>query len=138
VTASRATIRAGHEGSGWTVRWACDGSPDSLDGVRAEATVGSNQRAALDRGLSDEQAVEGVAMVPWQSLDCRGVDGGNRHWIEPEALQRCRPFVREPHLPQRTLDRDFPYASGTERNVVCGVLERLDDGTRDPVPIAQE
>jgi hypothetical protein len=138
MATSRATIRAGHEVSGWTVRWACDGSPDSLDWVRAEAPVGGNQRAALDRGLSNELAVEGVAMVPWQSLDCRDVDGGNRHWIEPEALQRSRPSVREPHLPQRTLDRDFPHASGAERNVVCGVLERLDDGTRDPVPIAQE
>src|SRR5438067_7711136 len=43
--------------------------PEKVDAVSGQAAVRADQRAALDRGLSHEQAVERIAVVPWQALD---------------------------------------------------------------------
>lgn len=48
-------------------------SPQRFRPELAQDTISADQRQPLDVGLSDEQSVEGVAMVVWQLAGQQGM-----------------------------------------------------------------
>ncbi len=112
--------------------------PDALDAVGGQAGVGAHELKTLGLRLGDQEAVEGIAVMPGEVLDGLGVDGRDRKGVEAEASERPAPPVLDRQLSDRALDGDLPYRGGAHHHPVALVLEGQPRGLAHARPIAQQ
>jgi hypothetical protein len=64
------------------------GLPDERDVLGTQRVIARDQRAALDGGLTDEHAVEGIAVVRWEVLHSGGVRDAHRERLDARIKQQ--------------------------------------------------
>ena len=115
-----------------------DTSPEHVDVVGRQTAVRADQLMLVEISLGDQEAVEGVSVMPRQRLHPGCVPGGHRKLIEVESPQRVGPRGIDDELPQRSLDRDLPDAGGADREAVRRLLECRLGSIADRVAVPEQ
>jgi hypothetical protein len=99
-------------------------SPQRRNSVGADAGIAGHQRHTLHHGLSNEEAIEGIALLLAIQFDIGKVAiGGAMSWRygqQQEALdeQLLGPLLGDLELAERGFDRDLEERAGAEERLL--------------------
>src|ERR1700724_1084328 len=86
----------------------------------------------LQIGLRNDEAIERIVVMRRQAAGMLGMGTGHRQDLETEREHRGDDRPIKAKLPDRPLDRDFPYCRGADGNLVRLVAHRRAQRWRDP------